>query len=190
MTIRTLVEVRGGRVSIVEDGNETQVTITRDDQAGPASLAGRIYTEAENQALEAQIHDLKNELNGVRGHSEGLEDRVRDLVAERDALLLKGEADRADDHNLVAAARVGRNAEKQRADENQAWAERTEALLENAQRDLNEISSKMARVGDKVWKGTLDFAMNHRGEPASIPVETVGDLANAVSAVRSIVGQP
>jgi uncharacterized protein (DUF3084 family) len=187
MTIRTLVEVRGGRVSIVEDGDETRVTITRDEaQSGQPFYQAAVDAERELVAavkrvgeMENQVLDLKNDLSGVRGHSEGLEDRIQALVAERDALLLK-----------VEGYDLDRHTEKQRADENRGWAERTEALLENARRDLDNAKTKLSRIQDKVWKDTLDSAMENRGQPEHIPVVTVGDLAAAVSAVRSIVGQP
>jgi hypothetical protein len=229
--VKTPTEFRDGHVTIEIRADQDEAGSVSRRLTEPSGLAGRLYTQAENQALEAQVHDLRNELNGVRGHSEGLENRVRDLVAERDALLLKSEADRADDHNLVAAARVGRNAEKQRADENQAWAERTEALLENvtterdalrlqvedAERELKgyraahvctveckpnehtafqgrkmltELKGQLVRIQDEVWSPTLDMAVENRGNLDWIPVSIRQDLANAVSAVRSIVGQP
>jgi hypothetical protein len=59
------------------------------------------------------------------------------LVAERDALLLK-----------VEGYDLDRHTEKQRADENRGWAERTEALLENAQQFLTDANNKLAMVGN------------------------------------------
>jgi hypothetical protein len=158
MTIRTLVEVRGGRVSIVEDGDETQVTITRDDrdEVTPGQPFYQAAVDAERELVAA-----------VR--------RVEELVAERDALLLKVEGYDND-----------RKTERDRADK----ASETIEIAKNHMRDLDHAKTKLSRIQDKVWKGTLDFAMNHRGAPEEIPVETVGDLANTVSAVRSIVGQP
>jgi chromosome segregation ATPase len=181
MTIKTLVEVRGGRVSIVENGNETQVTITRDEQEEMA--AANVLDQAERAgkvpALERRIAELEADRSGSHGRIEGLEDRVRDLESERDALLLK-----------VQGYDNDRHTEKQRADENQGRLTTSRTLLESAQQDLNDAKASLTRIQDKVWKDTLDLAMTHRGAPEEIPVETVGDLANAVSAVRSIVGQP
>jgi hypothetical protein len=196
MTIRTLVEVRGGRVSIVEDGNETQVTITRDDQAETASLSGQLYTEAENQALEAQVKELKAQLETAtlmarefntdreterqradenRAWAERTEALLENVTTERDALLLKVEGY---DHD--------RKTDRQRADE----ASETIKIAKDRMRDLDHAKANLSRIQDKVWKDTLDFAMENRGRPATIPTVTVGDLAAAVSAVRSIVGQP
>ena len=158
MTIKTLVEVRGGRVSIVEDGNETRVTIIRNDQ--------------NDAVADLSAGELASEVQRLGG-------QVRELVAERDALLLKVES-----YNL------DRHTEKQRADENQGRLTTSRTWLESAQQDLNDAKASLTRIQGKVWKDTLDFAMNHRGAPEEIPIETVGDLANAVSAVRSIVGQP
>jgi chromosome segregation ATPase len=173
--VKTPTEFRDAHVTIEIRADQDEVPEISQRLTEPSSLAGRLYTQAEKQALEAQVVDLRNELNGVRGHSEGLENRVRDLVAERDALLLKVEGY---DHD--------RKTEKKRADE----ASETIEIAKDRMRDLDHAKTKLTRIQDKVWKETLDPAMENRGQPAHIPVVTVGDLANAVSAVRSIVGQP
>jgi hypothetical protein len=256
MTIRTLVEVQGGRVSIVEDGNETQVTITRgevqsaarkicnwcprgtwdnrfhpdgashvrardeQEEMAAANVLDRAERAGKVPALERRIRELEADRSGSRGRIEGLEDRIRDLVAERDALLLKVEGYDND-----------RKTERDRADENRGWAERTEALLENvtterdalrlqvenAQRELKkyqdshvctveckpnehtafqgrkmltELKGQLVRIQGEVWDSALDQSIENRGRPDTISVGNVGRLADAVSAVRSIVGQP
>lgn len=78
----------------------------------PDSMAN-VLDQAERAgkvpALEAQVRALKDDLNSVRGRVDGQVDRIRDLEAERDALLLKAEADRAADHDLVMAVRAERD---------------------------------------------------------------------------------
>lgn len=219
IVVKTAAEFRDAHVTIEIRADQAEMPEISRRLTG-AEAVNRKWAERAGKvpALEAQVRELRDELNGVRGSSEGLEDRIQDLVAERDALLLKGEADRAADHDLVIAARAERDAEKeradnmeaerdalllrvreydsdrktekQRADENRAWAERTEDRLETRTRELDKATKELARIQDKVWKDTLDHAMNHRGNPESISIETVGDLVYAVSAVRSIVGQP
>lgn len=173
--IKTPTEFRDAHVTIEirADQNEVPEISRRLTGPGVADLSvGELA--AEVQRLEAERDAEKQRANDWAERA----GKALALEAERDALLLK-----------VEGYDLDRHTEKQRADENRGWAERTEALLVNAQRDLDHARTKLTRIQDKVWKGTLDFAMNHRGEPASIPVETVGDLANTVSAVRSIVGQ-
>jgi chromosome segregation ATPase len=163
--IKTPAEFRDAHVTI-------EIRADQDEVQSVANVLDQAERAGKVPALEAQVRDLKSELSGARGRVEGLEDRVRDLTAERDALLLKGEADRATDHDLVIAARAERDAEKQRADENREWAERTEALLENVttERDALRLQVENARqeltgAGNKL--AVVKNALTRQHEPHS-----------------------
>jgi chromosome segregation ATPase len=109
------------------------------------------HVTIEIRADQDEVQSVANVLDQAEraGKVPALEAQVRDLVAERDALLLKV---RSYDHD--------RRTEKQRADENREWAERTEALLENvtterdalrlqvenAQQEMTGASNKLAVV--------------------------------------------
>lgn len=215
MDLKTLVEVRAARVSVIEDDGGTTVSImipsasndwgsTPDEanEAGKVPLLGSQVEDllAENKrvsdwahGLEVKVGELvadkdalllkvKNMESDLSEYAEGLDisiDKVRALVAERDALLLKVEGYDND-----------RKTEKQRANENQGWAERTEAHLEVRTRERDEARANLSRIRVQVWDGALDESIEHRGRPAAISVGNVGKLAEAVSVIRSIVGQP
>lgn len=180
------------------------------------------HVTIEIRADQDEVQSVANVLDQAEraGKVPALEAQVKELVAERDALRLK-----------VRGYNNDRHTEKQRADENREWAERTEALLENvtterdalrlqvenAQRELKkyqdshvctveckpnehtafqgrkmltELKGQLVRIQEEVWSPTLDTAIENRGNIGAIPVEIRQELVDAVSFVRSIVGQP
>ena len=101
----------------------------------------------------------------------------------RAELETKMAADHDEDHQLVMAVRAeltcrteDLHAERKRADENNDWAERTEAIVE--------------KIRQSVWSPTLDTAMENRGNLAAIPIEIRQELVDAVAFVRATTGQP
>jgi hypothetical protein len=202
--IKTPTEFRDAHVTIEirADQNEVPEISRRLTGPGVADLsAGELA--AEVQRLEAERDAEKQRANDWAERA----GKALALEAERDALLLK-----------VEGYDLDRHTEKQRADENRGWAERTEALLVNAERELKgyqdshvctvecepnkhtafqgrkmltELKGQLVRIQDKVWSPTLDTAIENRGNRRYvIPVEIRQELVDAVSAVRSIVGQP
>lgn len=100
MAIKTLVEVRGGRVSIVEDGNETQVTITRD---GQDIYQAAVDAERELKAAQDQIENMKAELEAAN------RDRAtyQEVAVKAEAELKRRTKER--DNRERARARLERN---------------------------------------------------------------------------------
>lgn len=98
--IRTLVEIRNGRVSIQETADETTVTVTVD---------GAPSTFDPNQAAETMTENYV---------------WARARVTELEKLLAK---------------------EVDRADQNKAWAERTEAELDRRTRNLERALATKVR---------------------------------------------
>lgn len=146
--IRTLVEVRNGRISILETPEETQVTITLDgEESTLLAPAERLYTSEEvghYQATEAELvaAPLRREVASLERHREN-------LVTELDAALIRiGELD-----HKVRLYDQDRKTERDRADQNRAWAERAELRAEKAEITLTESRELVAfktRVADEI----------------------------------------
>lgn len=183
--IRTLVEIQGGRVSIRETAAETTVTVNSDGET--SSPTGPLYkaaVDAERELVTAQrqVADLEGELASATRHADALEQARAALEKQL------GEAIRALEYKVVEYDR-DRTTERDRADQNKAWAERAEAngsrlsaALVEAEKDRDRLAAQIGRIKDKVHSPSILIALR-TGWPSWSERDAVA-LANAVRNVR------
>lgn len=169
MEIRTLDEVRAGRVTLT-------VTVDVAQSTDPGTL-GRLAGQEDRIAdLEAEADRYRRELGKVNEvwaeKVAELERQVREYDVDR-----RTERDRAD--------RV--TAELARRTEERDGREAARAELE---RRLADAEGKLFRIQRSAWNGKLDRPVEHRGDPAAIAVDEVGEMVSVLAYVRATVGQP
>jgi DNA repair exonuclease SbcCD ATPase subunit len=136
--IRTLVEIRDGRVSIQETADETTVTVTVD------GAPSRSVDLDEVDRLNRYVRELGDRLQKRDTAYVELEDELVRRTRERDererarAGLEKSLSEEIRKLRAqVAEYDQDRKTEQNRANQNKAWAERTETELEKASQEIS-----------------------------------------------------
>lgn len=185
--IRTLVEIRNGRVSIRENADETTVTVTLD--GAPSDVEG---------LNRSTVLTLKQSLEQKTTRISALENRVTNLLEDRrlDRQTIGGLQSKVEGYDL------DRKTERDRADQNKAWAERTEAELERRTQERDEREAARASLEkENAWLHKIVQQVNGEVHGSDIldalqitwerRSETMDEaLADAVRKVREIVTAP
>lgn len=116
--IRTLVEIRNGRVSIQENADETTVTVTVD--GAPSSLSDLDVAVGTLGVRENQVRLLKEELEEKATRINALENRVTNLLEDRrlDRQTVKDLTQRLAQQNMeIQQLKEGRTADHEEIEE-------------------------------------------------------------------------
>lgn len=172
--VRTLVEIRNGRVSIQETADETTVTVSLDGAMSDdgllsnAQVRSDIAQAAMKRNLESQVAELRDLL---AGSDSALGTAADDLARSR--ALVQGERQRVADleHDLNTVR------------ESEAELRRS---LEARNNLLAGATAQLGKVSGAVHGPTILAALD---QVARNP-EQADTLANAVREVRRLVGSP
>lgn len=206
MEIRTLTEAREGRVEVKITTPSDRTTVTVSVPAAELNWVSEDGTPLlEHQAhLQEQIENLDkaltlttNSRNRNREQVVRLRDRVQQLRQEVQLLRERGVADRKHDHELVVAARAGREAERDRADRteqlvleltnelgNRLTADQVAAAIDVARAEARAASDQIKRLKAELSRRFTTAQMEDA--KAAARAERCAELELVIAEIRAV----